>query len=356
MIQNQLIMQNRYSPLVSIIIICWNNKKFLRDCIASIYSQSYSNYEIILTDNASSDDSVEFTQKNYPTVRIIKNRINLGFAEGNNVAMRLVLNEKRSKYILILNPDTTIEPDFIEKLVNAAERNKTIGAFAPKMLVMNKKNKISSAGGDCIFRWGDNLSRMFYFENNKNHKEQPVFGPSGAGAFYRVEMLEQIGLYDRFLFTYYEDVDLNFRIQKSGWGALYVPNAIMYHYQSGSLNDFNPYKTYLLNRNKYLVILKNYPLYLMRIYWKELIRSFAAFARYCFKNELKIVWIKIILFVFFSLPIILVKRNELRKITLINDKYIIKRFIEDHEQLMSPEQCQKSFNEYIQDLKEREGI
>ncbi len=343
-------------PIVSIIVICWNNKKFLKNCFTAIFSQSYPNLEVILVDNASIDGSVDYIVKNFPKVRIIRNKVNLGFAEGNNVAMRLVLNENKSKYILILNPDTIIEPEFIEKMANAAERNSSIGAFAPKMLVMNKKNKISSAGGDCIFRCGDNLSRMFYFEDNEPQKEQLVFGPSGAAAFYRIEMLNEIGLYDNFLFTYYEDVDLNFRIQKSGWGALYVPDAIMYHYHSGSLNDFNPYKTYLLNRNKYLVILKNYPFYLMILYWKDLMKSFTAFILYCYKNKLNIVLIKIILFILLSIPVILLKRNKLRKITRVNDKHIIKKFIEDHEELMTKDRRQKSFNEYLQDLRDREGI
>jgi GT2 family glycosyltransferase len=353
MILNQLKLSNTSYPLVSVVVICWNNKKFLKNCLSSICSQSYQNIEIILTDNASTDGSVEFINKNFPVVRIIQNRTNLGFAEGNNVAMRLILKEKKSKYILILNPDTTIEQDFIKNLVESAERNSSIGAFAPKMLVMNRKNKISSAGGDCVFRCGDNLSRRFYFENTESCREEVVFGPSGAAAFYRVEMLKEIGLYDKFLFTYYEDVDMNFRIQKSGWGAMYVPNAVIYHFHSGSLNDFNPYKTYLLNRNKYLVILKNYPFSLMALYRKDLTRSFAAFAKYCFQNELKTKWIGIILFVSGSIPIVITKRIKLRRITKVNDKDIIMRFIEDHEQLMTPERRQMSFNEYLQDLRER---
>jgi len=347
-------MQTKSCPSVSVIVICWNNKKFLEDCFSSISAQTYRDFEAILADNASLDDSVEFMMKNYPFVRIIQNKKNLGFAEGNNVAMRLVLKENKSKYILILNPDTILEPEFLENMVNAADRNSSIGAFAPKMLVMNRKDRISSAGGDCVFRCGDNLSRMFYFDDNESHKEEFVFGPSGAAALYRVDMLREIGLYDKFLFTYYEDVDLNFRIQKSGWRAMYVPDAVMYHYHSGSLNEFNPYKVYLLNRNKYLVILKNYPIKLMIRYWKDLGGSFVAFAKHCYGNHLKSSWMRIILFVLARIPVILAKRIALRKITEAGSEKIIAQFIEEHEQLMSHERRQNSFNEYMQDLKDRE--
>ena len=347
-------MQAKSYPSVSVIVICWNNKRFLEDCFSSISAQTYRNFEAILADNASSDDSIDFIMKNYPFVRIIQNKKNLGFAEGNNVAMRLVLKENKSKYILILNPDTTLEPEFLENMINAAERNSSIGAFAPKMLVMNRKDRISSAGGDCVFRCGDNLSRMFYFDDTESHKEELVFGPSGAAALYRADMIREIGLYDKFLFTYYEDVDMNFRIQKSGWKAMYVPDAIMYHYHSGSLNEFNPYKVYLLNRNKYLVILKNYPIKLMLLYWKDIGGSFAAFARHCFVNNLKYPLMKIVLFVLTRTPVILAKRIGLRKIAKAGYENVITQFIEDHEQLMSPKRRQKSFNEYMQDLKDRE--
>ncbi len=340
---------------VSVVVICWNNKNYLNDSLSSICSQSYPYIEIILSDNGSSDGSVEFVKESFPNVRIIRNNRNLGFAEGNNRAMRQIVNENRSSFILILNPDTVVTPDFVEHLVEAAKENENIGAFAPKMLVMNKHNKISSAGGDCLLKCGDNISRKFYVDDEDGLDEtEIVFGPSGAAAFYRVEMLKEIGLYDKFLFTYYEDVDLNFRIQKSGWGALYVPKAIVYHYHSASLNDFNKRKIYLLNRNKYIVILKNYPFKLIHCYYRDILRSYFAFATYCFKNSFRTLWIRIMLFVFLSIPIIAIKRFQLRKITDVDDYEILKIFIENHEKLMSSEKWVKSFNEYLKDLKGRD--
>ena len=306
-----------------------------------------------MVDNASTDGSVEFVRKHFPHVRIIQNERNLGFAEGNNVAMRVVLREGKSEYIMILNPDTVMEPDCIERLVEAAERHPQIGAFAPKIRVWGKPHKLSSAGGDCLLRSGDNLSRAFYFDDEgRFDQEEEIFGPSGAAALYRVSMLREIGLYDPKLFAYYEDVDLNFRIQKSGWGALYVPQAVVYHHHSGSLNDFNPYKTYLLNRNKYLVILKNYPLSLLWHYKWPLLRSFAAFTRYCFRNRLRRTWLKIIVAVLVRLPAVMAARWRLRHLTRSEQKERLMRFIEEQERLMAQE-APKRFAEYLEDLRSR---
>lgn len=247
-------------PLVSIVIICWNNKRFLKRCFDALLRTDYPNLEIFLADNASTDGSPAFIAEHYPSVRIIVNEGNLGFAEGNNRALRLA----RGRYVVTLNPDTDVHPDWIRRMVEVAERDETVGMISPKMYIMDAGRRLNSAGGDMVMRSGDNLARAFYLDDDGRFDQiEETFGPSAGAGLYRRTMLEDIGLFDRGLFTYYEDVDLNMRAQLRGWRCLYVPQATVQHYQSGTLDDHNPFKTFLLQRNKWYVVAKTFPLRLM---------------------------------------------------------------------------------------------
>lgn len=267
-------------PKVSILIICWNNKAHLKKCFDSIRKQTYKNIETILIDNDSTDESVPFTRRRYPEVRILPLNKNYGFAEGNNRGLRLVLAERQSKYVFILNPDTKLRQNTVEKLVLAAENHPAIGSFTPKILMMEVPNRIQSAGGDCITRGGDNIASSFFYSTTVagTNETKLVFGSSGAASFFRTDMLREVGLYDSKLFTYYEDVDLNFKIQFSNWRCLYVPSSVLYHYQGGTLDDFSKYKSYLLNSNKYIVLMQNLPI---NILWNLKIDIFMSFIHLC---------------------------------------------------------------------------
>lgn len=348
----------------TIIIICWNNKKFLEDCLNSVKEQVYKKYEVILSDNNSNDGSVEFVKKNYKFVKIIENGKNYGFAEGNNIAMRQAVKKNDTDYIFILNPDTVMDKYCLKFLAESIENNDDfkVGCYVPKLKVLGKENKISAAGGDCILRCGDNLSRAFYYDDDGSYDEERlVFGPSGAAAVYSLDMIKKIGFYDKHLFTYYEDVDYNIRMQRMTWKAKYVPKSLVYHFHSGTLDDFNPFKTYLLNRNKLYVILKNYPAILFKKYFKDIIRSFGAFTLYCFRNNYKFIWLKIIFFQIYSLPIILYRRLEMNfqlkkkeKKDVLESIDRIYYYIEEHEELMSSEKRLLAVQEYLNDIKNRD--
>lgn len=337
-------------PLVSVVVICWNNIKFLPDFWSSVFKQNYKNIECFFIDNGSTDESVKFVGEKHPRVEIVENRKNLGFAEANNIGMR----KAKGKYILVINNDTTQKPDFLEKLVDVMEDEKTIGVTSPKLLIMQDHKLINGAGGDMILRSGDNLSRGFYMKDlGQFDKSEDIFGPSGAAALYRKEMLDEIGLYDRGLHTYYEDVDLNERIQACGWRAVYVPESVVCHYQSGTLNDFNPRKFFLLNRNKYYVILKNYPIRLIWFYKVILARSYLALLKHSYLNKMLTVWIKINLSLIMKLPEIFVKRIKLiyTRNKALTNKFI--RWIEKHEQTYLATGAQKNVERYLNDLRKR---
>lgn len=247
----------RLAPLVSIVIICWNNRRFLKRCFDSLMRTDYPNLEIFLADNASADGSAPFVAEHYPSVRVIVNPTNLGFAEGNNRAIRLA----SGKYVVTLNPDTEVDPSWIRAMVEVAESDGSVGMCSPKMYIMDRGRLLNSAGGDMLLRSGDNLARGFYLEDDgRFDKVEETFGPSAGAGFYRRTMLDDIGLFDKGLFTYYEDVDLNMRAQLRGYRCLYVPEAKVYHYQSGTLDDNNSFKQFLLQRNKWYVVFKDFPL------------------------------------------------------------------------------------------------
>ena len=168
--------------LVSIVVICWNNKKFLQRCFNSLMKLTYSNIEILLSDNGSHDGSVGYIRENFPTVKIVENGTNLGFAEGNNVAMR----KAQGKYIFTLNPDTDIDSECIQPLVNALEADGHIGSASPKMYIMDRPKLLNSAGGDMLLMSGDNIARGFYLQDEGQFEEvEEIFGPSAGAGFYR---------------------------------------------------------------------------------------------------------------------------------------------------------------------------
>ena len=151
--------------LISIVITNYNGKHFLEDCLSSIASQTYQDYETILVDNASRDGSVAFVRERYPGVRIVENTENLGFAGGTNAGIRV----SKGEYVLSLNNDTRLEPDFLEEMVTAIETDDNIGTVAPRMLLMDGR---INATGMCISRSGAAWNRGM-FEDDVGQYDRP---------------------------------------------------------------------------------------------------------------------------------------------------------------------------------------
>ena len=338
------------APLVTIVIICWNNKRYLEDCLSSVLSQIYPNIEVFLADNASSDGSADYVRRNFPSITVIQNERNLGFAEGNNVAMR----QAKGKYIFTLNPDTKMNNNCIEELVKVAERDKDIGSCSPKILLFDDPKRINSAGGDMVLRTGDNIARGFYsIDDGRYDKEEEVFGSSASASFYRKKVLNKVGLFDKDLFTYYEDVDMNWRFKLAGWKCIYVPNAIVYHHHAGTLDDYNPIKIFYLHRNKLYVILKNYPLKLLNYYLKIIIKNELLFFRLSVREK-NLAGIKGQLSVVLSLPKILFKRIKQQPKRKISAKECI-AWIEKNERYYEESNGLKNVQAYFEDLRMRKA-
>lgn len=246
---------NNYLPLVSIIIVNYNGRKYLEKCLSSLLHQSYPSIEIIFVDNGSKDDSVDYIKKEFPDVKIIASRENLGFAKGNNIGIRAA----RGELIATLNTDTEVTSNWLEELVRAMNSSKQIGMCASKMVFMDSPEFINSTG-ICISRSGTCWDRGIFERDCGQYESMgEVFGPCAGAALYRKTMLSEIGLFDEDFHAYVEDTDLAFRGRLAGWRCIYVPKALVYHVHGGTAGFETDYTIYYGNRNILWNPIKNFP-------------------------------------------------------------------------------------------------
>lgn len=251
-------------PLISIIIPHWNHRDVLVECLHSLKATKYSPVEIIVVDNHSTDDSVEYIQANFPEVQLVENAENRGFAGGCNDGARLA----KGKYLLILNNDTTQEPDWLEHLVEFMEAHPAIGIAQPKLINATDRTLFdySGAAGGFMDRYGFPFARGRIFDSIEKDEGQyntPVqtFWASGTACILRREVYEQIDLFDEVFFAHMEEIDMNWRAQLAGWDIAVVPSAIVYHHSGFTLPPDSPFKKYLNHRNSVLMLIANYKLF-----------------------------------------------------------------------------------------------
>lgn len=243
------------SELISIIIVNWNGKKWLKDCLSSLENQTYKEFETIFVDNASKDDSVSFVQKEFPKVKIIQNKTNRGFAGGNNDGLALA----RGKYVLLLNNDTSCPKNYLDNFIKVFKEIPNAGCVQSKILLMDQKDKLDLVGS----YWTD-TTFLYYFgfgkkDDGKYEKEIPVFSCKGASMMIRREVIDKVGLFDDDFWNYYEETDFCHRVWLAGYECWYYPKAYVYHAMGGtSINIKNSLLQYHNFKNKLLSFLKNF--------------------------------------------------------------------------------------------------
>ena len=205
------------SPKVSIIIVNYNGKELLQKCLDSLLKVNYNNFEIILVDNNSTDGSVEFITKNYPSLIIIKLDSNKGFAEPNNVAAKI----SKGKYLLFLNNDTVVTPNFISEMVKVMETDKKIAVC--QSLLLKPDGSVDSSG-DFIDHLG-----VVYNSKTKIDEIREVSSARGASMLVRSDIFEKLDGFDQKFFITFEDVDLCWRSWILGYRVLIIPTSIVYH-------------------------------------------------------------------------------------------------------------------------------
>ncbi|MEA5127165.1 MAG: glycosyltransferase family 2 protein [Proteiniphilum sp.] len=247
----------------SVVILNWNGKKLLEQFLPSVLQHS-SNEEcdVVVADNNSSDDSLEFLRTHYPGLPVIVLDKNYGFAEGYNKA----LQQLNTEYIVLLNSDVETTPDWVKPLVSYMDMHPEVAAVQPKIRAYKQKDRFEYAGasGGFIDRYGYPFCRGRILEVVEEDRGQydteiPVFWATGACLCIRKKEYAEAGGLDGRFFAHMEEIDLCWRLNARGRKIMCIPSSIVYHVGGASLNQDNPKKMYLNFRNNLLMIYKNIP-------------------------------------------------------------------------------------------------
>lgn len=239
------------SPFVVIVVLNWQNATDTLDCLASIINLKYDNYCTIVVDNGSHDDSVNRIRSAFPDISLIPLRENLGYAAGNNIGIQQGI-EAGADYIFVLNNDTLLAPDMLERLVEVAEENPQVGMVGPKMYCYEPKDVVFAAGSVIEWQKGDIFHRGMLAADNKwldSSMPEPVDFITGCGVLVRRELIEKAGALDLSFFLNYEDVEWCVRARRIGFEVWYAPDAVMWHKISATLGEASPANTYYMTRN-----------------------------------------------------------------------------------------------------------
>ncbi|HMQ68095.1 MAG TPA: glycosyltransferase family 2 protein [Ignavibacteria bacterium] len=240
--------------MISIIIPNFNGRDHLKDCFDSLKNQSYKDFEIFLVDNNSTDDSVRFTEKNYPEVKIIRFNYNSGFA----IAVNQGIKVSSSEFVLLLNNDTECDTNFLREMLNGMNDKET-GSVACKMLNYTNRDVIDDAG-DFVKAKGSPYARGYGVQDiGQFDKDEFIFGACAGAALYRREIFDIMGYFDEDFFAYYEDVDFSFRMQLFGYKCFYNPKAVCFHKRGATTGGKSEFQTMLCEQNLVQLRLKNYP-------------------------------------------------------------------------------------------------
>lgn len=250
------------SKKVAVVILNYNTREFLEKFLPSVSKTSYPNTEIVVADNASTDDSVEFVRINYPLVKTIVLDKNYGFTGGYNRALKQI----EADYYVLLNSDVEVASNWIEPMLSLMESNQQIAAIQPKLLAWHQRDSFEYAGasGGFIDSYGFPFcrGRIFeYLEKDLMHYNdaRQVFWASGAALFIKANLYHEIGGLDEDFFAHMEEIDLCWRLQNAGHQIWICPESVVYHVGGGTLQKTNPRKTYYNFRNGLILLLKNLP-------------------------------------------------------------------------------------------------
>ncbi len=243
-------------PLFSVIILNWNGRHLLEECVASVLAQTFRDFETIVVDNGSTDGSVDFLQGKWGgKITVLTLPSNAGFAGGNNAGIR----SASGQFVILLNNDTAVDPGWLAALHDAVRRHPEAGMFTPKILNYYRRDEIDNTGHliypDGLARGRHRLEK----DDGRFDEEGETLWPSGCAGVYRKEMLEDIGLLDETFFAYGEDVDLGLRARWAGWRCYYVPDAVVYHKYSATTGTYSSAKAFLVERNRLWILFKNFP-------------------------------------------------------------------------------------------------
>lgn len=238
-------------PKVFIVVLNYNGKEAIKTCLASLFKLDYPNFEIVLVDNNSKDESLEMAKTNFSKANFIKNSQNLGFSAGNNIGIRFAL-ERMADYVLIINSDIEAEKDLLNRLVEAGEKMPRAGILSP-VIFNGEKNKIQFSGGK--ISW---LQMKTIVEQEPKTEEIYKTGyVSGRAMLVKAEVFQKVGLFDEDFFLYFEDADFSLRAKKARFKSIMVSSSWAYHLEKSEGLKSN--KAYWLAASGLIFFKKNTP-------------------------------------------------------------------------------------------------
>jgi len=312
--------ESNLNPLVSIIILNYNAGDLLLNCVDSVFKSTYPNFEVLVVDNISTDNSHIVCKKKFEKIHLIENKENLGYCEGNNVGIR----NANGEFVVILNPDTIVEPNWLNHLMSAYNEFGE-GLYQPKFFSLNEKHVLQSTGNMLhIFGFGFAKDKG-KIDDEKMESVEKINYASGTCLFTSKIVLDKIGLLDPFLFLYHDDLDLGWRAAHIGINSFYVPKSIIYHAESYSIK-WSSKKFYWLERNRKYCLLTHYS---KETYAKMRFSLFlvdlCVWLFYLSKGFL-VAKIKAELDIFRNRKTIKIRHNQLEKMKIVSDKDLIEKF------------------------------
>ncbi len=306
-------------PLLSIIIPHYNGAPHLPICFSALRGQTFQNFEIILVDNGSSDESVSLTRQQFPEVIVLEMGQNLGFSGAVNRG----IVQARGDLIVLLNNDTEADPDWAAALVEAWRAHPQAGIIACKLRLFDQRDRLHSAG-DSVGVDGIPRNRgVWQVDEGQFDQDSLIFGGCGGAVGYRRAMLDEIGLFDEDFFMYLEDVDLNWRAQLAGYQTVFAPQAIVYHKLSAS--GGGKIASYYTGRNTIAVLVKSVPSVVWRKHWGKILRAQAGIAWQAIKawrGEAARARLRGQLVGLLSLPRWMSKRRTVQQTKRVSDEYL----------------------------------
>ncbi len=256
----------------TVVIPNYNGMNYISICLNSLRNQKYTDFRIIVVDNASQDGSYEFIRDTYPEVELYRNKVNKGFS----AAVNRGIEESDTEYVILLNNDTEVHPNFVFELEQSIEKSSQIFSVGAKMVQFQQRDRIDSAGDFyTIMGWGfqrGNGKKVSHYD-----REERIFSACAGAAIYRRKVFDEIGMFDEAHFAYMEDMDICYRAAIYGYQNWYCPKAVVYHIGSAtSGSKHNEFKVRLAARNNVYIVYKNMPVVQFMINFPFLVGGFLA--------------------------------------------------------------------------------
>jgi GT2 family glycosyltransferase len=246
---------NEGFPLVSVISVNYNQSAVTLEMLESFRKVTYPNYEIIIVDNGSPNDNPQVLKDKYPEIKLILSKENLGFAGGNNLGIKA----SNGEYVMLINNDTEVSPDFLQPLIKKFQTDTIIGAVSPKIYFHHTPKMLQFAGfskmNNYTIRnhgWGHGK-----IDNGQFDKDQETYFAHGAAMMVSREVMERVGMMADIFFLYYEEMDWAQRIRNAGYKIFYVHDSVIYHKESVSTGKESPLKIYYMNRARTIYTRRN---------------------------------------------------------------------------------------------------